>query len=342
MGFEYINQMPTPSETKQHFPMSFSCHQVKNERDEEIKRILSGEDDRFLVIIGPCSADREDAVLDYVHRLAQAGDKVKDKLFLVPRIYTSKPRTTGSGYKGLFHQPNPEAVSDLYAGMLAVRRLHMKVVQETGLTTADELLYPENYEYLSDLISYMAVGARSVEDQQHRLTVSGLDIACGLKNPTGGDLSVMMNSITAAQSSHHFAFRGWEVVSDGNPYAHAILRGYVDAKGRNVPNYHYEDLQMLYELYDKSGLLHPACIVDTNHANSGKRFAEQIRITKEVLHSRRHSMNVRDLVKGVMIESYLEDGSQKVGDGVYGRSITDPCLGWAKTERLLYEMAELL
>lgn len=342
MGFEYISQMPTPSETKQQFPLPVSCRQVKEERDEEIKRILGGEDDRFLVIIGPCSADREDAVLDYVDRLARVGDKVKDKLFLVPRIYTSKPRTTGSGYKGLFHQPNPEAVSDLYAGMLAVRRLHMKVVQETGLTTADELLYPENYEYLSDVISYMAVGARSVENQQHRLTVSGLDIACGLKNPTGGDLSVMMNSIMAAQSSHHFAFRGWEVVSDGNPYAHAIMRGYVDARGRNVPNYHYEDLQMLYELYTKTKLVHPACIVDTNHANSDKKFAEQIRITKEVLHSRRHSMNVRDLVKGVMIESYLEDGSQKVGDGVYGRSITDPCLGWAKTERLLYEMAELL
>lgn len=342
MGFEYISQMPTPSETKQQFPLPEFCHQVKRERDEEIKRILSGEDDRFLVIIGPCSADREDAVLDYAERLARAGERVKEKLFLIPRIYTSKPRTTGSGYKGLFHQPNPEAVSDLYAGMLAVRRLHMKVVQETGLTTADELLYPENYEYLSDVISYMAVGARSVEDQQHRLTVSGLDIACGLKNPTGGDLSVMMNSITAAQSSHHFAFRGWEVVSDGNPYAHAIMRGYVDAKGRSVPNYHYEDLQMLYELYSKTKLTHPACIVDTNHANSGKKFAEQIRITKEVLHSRRHSLNVKDLVKGVMIESYLEDGSQKVGDGVYGRSITDPCLGWAKTERLLYEMAEML
>lgn len=342
MGFEYISQMPTPSETKQQFPLPVSCRRVKEERDGEIKRILGGEDDRFLVIIGPCSADREDAVLDYVDRLARLGDRVKDKLFLVPRIYTSKPRTTGSGYKGLFHQPNPEAVSDLYAGMLAVRRLHMKVVQETGLTTADELLYPENYEYLSDVISYMAVGARSVENQQHRLTVSGLDIACGLKNPTGGELSVMMNSIMAAQSSHHFAFRGWEVVSDGNPYAHAIMRGYVDASGRNVPNYHYEDLQMLYELYTKTKLVHPACIVDTNHANSDKKFAEQIRITKEVLHSRRHSMNVRDLVKGVMIESYLEDGSQKVGDGVYGRSITDPCLGWAKTERLLREMAELL
>lgn len=342
MGFEYISQMPTPSETKQQFPLPEFCHRGKRERDEEIKRILSGEDDRFLVIIGPCSADREDAVLDYAERLARAGERVKEKLFLIPRIYTSKPRTTGSGYKGLFHQPNPEAVSDLYAGMLAVRRLHMKVVQETGLTTADELLYPENYEYLSDVISYMAVGARSVEDQQHRLTVSGLDIACGLKNPTGGDLSVMMNSITAAQSSHHFAFRGWEVVSDGNPYAHAIMRGYVDAKGRSVPNYHYEDLQMLYELYSKTELTHPACIVDTNHANSGKKFAEQIRITKEVLHSRRHSLNVKDLVKGVMIESYLEDGSQKVGDGVYGRSITDPCLGWAKTERLLYEMAEML
>jgi 3-deoxy-7-phosphoheptulonate synthase len=342
MGFEYISQMPTPSETKQQFPLPASMHRTKEVRDREVNRILAGEDDRFLVIIGPCSADREDAVLDYVNRLAGLQEKVKEKLLLIPRIYTSKPRTTGSGYKGLFHQPNPEAVSDLYAGMLAVRRLHMKVVQQTGLTTADELLYPENYEYLSDLISYMAVGARSVEDQQHRLTVSGLDIACGLKNPTGGDLSVMMNSITAAQSSHHFAFRGWEVVSDGNPYAHAILRGYVDAAGRSVPNYHYEDLQMLYEFYTKTDLKNPACIVDANHANSGKKFAEQIRIVKEVLHSRRYSRNVKDLVKGVMIESYLEDGCQKVGGGAYGRSITDPCLGWEKTERLLCEMAEML
>lgn len=342
MGFEYINQMPTPSETKQQFPLPASLRTAKQKRDDEIKKILTGEDDRFLVIIGPCSADREDAVLEYVNRLAEVNEKVKERLLLIPRIYTSKPRTTGSGYKGLFHQPNPQAVSDLYAGMIAVRRLHMNVVQQTGLTTADELLYPENYEYLSDLISYIAVGARSVEDQQHRLTVSGLDVAAGMKNPTGGDLSVMMNSIKAAQSSHHFSFRGWEVVSDGNPYAHAILRGYVDATGRNVPNYHYEDLQMLYELYDKTDLKYPACIVDANHANSGKKFAEQIRITKEVLHSRRYSLNVKDLVKGVMIESYLEDGCQKVGAGTYGRSITDPCLGWDKTERLLYEMAEML
>ena len=342
MGFEYINQMPTPSETKQQFPLAASMHEIKKTRDREIEHVLKGIDDRFLVIIGPCSADREDAVLEYVDRLAALNDKVKERLILIPRIYTSKPRTTGSGYKGLFHQPNPEAVSDLYAGMIAVRRLHMKVVQQTGLTTADELLYPENYEYLSDLISYIAVGARSVEDQQHRLTVSGIDVASGMKNPTGGDLSVMMNSIKAAQSSHHFEFRGWEVVSDGNPYAHAILRGYVDATGRSVPNYHYEDLQMLYELYCQTDLENPACIVDANHANSGKKFAEQIRITKEVLHSRRHSNNIRDLVKGVMIESYLEDGAQKVGGGLYGCSITDPCLGWNKTERLLLDMAEML
>ncbi|MBR5474012.1 MAG: 3-deoxy-7-phosphoheptulonate synthase [Lachnospiraceae bacterium] len=342
MGFEYINQMPTPSEMKQQFPLIEALRAKKRERDEEINRILRGADERFLVIIGPCSADREDAVLEYVNRLAELNEKVKERLVLVPRIYTSKPRTTGSGYKGLLHQPNPAAVSDLYAGMIAVRRLHMNVVSQTGLTTADELLYPENYEYLSDLVSYVAVGARSVEDQQHRLTVSGIDVAAGMKNPTGGDLSVMMNSIKAAQSSHHFAFRGWEVVSDGNPYAHAILRGYVDATGRSVPNYHYEDLQMLCDLYGKTDLKNPACVVDANHANSGKRYEEQIRITKEVLHSRRYSHDICNLVKGVMIESYLEDGAQQVGGGRYGCSITDPCLGWEKTERLLLDMAEIL
>lgn len=342
MGFEYINQMPTPSEMKQQFPLIEALRAKKRERDEEINRILRGADERFLVIIGPCSADREDAVLEYVNRLAELNEKVKERLVLVPRIYTSKPRTTGSGYKGLLHQPNPAAVSDLYAGMIAVRRLHMNVVSQTGLTTADELLYPENYEYLSDLVSYVAVGARSVEDQQHRLTVSGIDVAVGMKNPTGGDLSVMMNSIKAAQSSHHFAFRGWEVVSDGNPYAHAILRGYVDATGRSVPNYHYEDLQMLCDLYGKTDLKNPACVVDANHANSGKRYEEQIRITKEVLHSRRYSHDICNLVKGVMIESYLEDGAQQVGGGRYGCSITDPCLGWEKTERLLLDMAEML
>lgn len=342
MGFEYINQMPTPSEMKQQFPLIEALRAKKRERDEEINRILRGADERFLVIIGPCSADREDSVLEYVNRLAELNEKVKERLVLVPRIYTSKPRTTGSGYKGLLHQPNPAAVSDLYAGMIAVRRLHMNVVSQTGLTTADELLYPENYEYLSDLVSYVAVGARSVEDQQHRLTVSGIDVAAGMKNPTGGDLSVMMNSIKAAQSSHHFAFRGWEVVSDGNPYAHAILRGYVDATGRSVPNYHYEDLQMLCDLYGKTDLKNPACVVDANHANSGKRYEEQMRITKEVLHSRRYSHDICNLVKGVMIESYLEDGAQQVGGGRYGCSITDPCLGWEKTERLLLDMAEML
>ncbi len=342
MSFEYINKMPTPSETKQQFPLPRSLVSVKRQRDKEIKDVLSGADKRFLVIIGPCSADNEEAVCDYATRLARVAEKVSDKLLIIPRVYTNKPRTTGSGYKGLLHQPNPNAVSDLYAGYLAVRRMHMRVFKETGLTTADELLYPENYEYVSDLISYMAVGARSVENQQHRLTCSGLDIPCGMKNPTGGDLSVMLNAIVAAQNSHHFDFRGWEVMSDGNIFAHAIMRGYVDVSGRNIPNYHYEDMQLLYELYAQKDLKNPACIVDTNHSNSGKKFAEQIRIAKEVVINRRYSRNVEDLVKGVMIESYIEDGAQKVGAGTYGRSITDPCLGWDKTQTLLYELADMI
>ena len=342
MGFEYINQMPTPSETKQQFPIPRSLKSLKTARDREVKRILAGEDNRFLAIIGPCSADNEESILDYMYRLAKVAEKIKDKILVVPRVYTNKPRTTGSGYKGLLHQPNPEQLSDLYAGILAVRRMHMRVVKETGMTTADELLYPEMVEYTSDLISYMAIGARSVEDQQHRLVSSGMDVAVGMKNPTGGDLSIMMNAIVAAQNSHHFAFRGWEVMSDGNPYAHAILRGYVDANGRNIPNYHYEDIRNLCELYEKKELKNPACIIDANHANSGKQYEQQIRIVEEVLHSRRYSEDCRKIVKGVMVESYLEDGCQKVGGGVYGKSITDPCLGWEKSERLLHEMAALL
>ena len=342
MGFEYINQMPTPAETKQQFPMPRSLKSLKAERDREVKRILAGEDNRFLAIIGPCSADNETSILDYMNRLAKVAEKIKDKILVVPRVYTNKPRTTGSGYKGLLHQPNPEQLSDLYAGILAVRRMHMRVLKETGMTTADELLYPELVEYTSDLISYMAIGARSVEDQQHRLVSSGMDVPVGMKNPTGGDLSIMMNAITAAQNSHHFAFRGWEVVSDGNPYAHAILRGYVDANGKNIPNYHYEDIRNLFELYEKKDLQNPACIIDANHANSGKQYEQQIRIVEEVLHSRRYSEDCRKMVKGVMIESYIEDGCQKVGGGVYGKSITDPCLGWEKSVYLLYKMAELL
>lgn len=343
MSFDFKNKLPIPKETKERFPMSEELSRVKEERDAEIRKIFTGESDKFLVVIGPCSADNEDAVLDYMTRLAAVQEKVADKLVLVPRVYTGKPRTTGLGYKGLLHQPDPEKKTNLYEGVLAIRHMHMHVLQQTGLSTADEMLYPENYRYLQDVLSYVAIGARSVENQQHRLTASGMDIPAGMKNPTGGDLSVMMNSVIAAQAPQEFIFRGWDVETTGNDLAHTILRGYTDKHGKNIPNYHYEDLQDVCELYAKhSELKNPACIVDANHANSGKRFKEQIRIVKEVLHSKRHSGDIDRLVKGVMIESYLEEGCQKIGEGVYGRSITDPCLGWDDSKRLLFEIADLL
>ena len=292
-------------------------------------------------MIGPCSADREDAVIDYITRLRELQERVKDKIVMVPRIYTNKPRTTGEGYKGMLHQPDPNAHSDMLKGLISIRKLHMRAINETGFSCADEMLYPENHKYLSDLLSYVAVGARSVENQQHRLTASGLDIPVGMKNPTGGNLSVMMNALKAAQSPHTFIYRNWEVESQGNPLAHAILRGYVDSRGNTHPNYHYEDLEQLCDLYAKSGLANPAVIVDTNHSNSGKKYLEQIRIAKEVLHSTRHNPDIFRLVKGLMIESYIEDGNQKAGDGVYGRSITDPCLGWEKTRELVLDLADL-
>jgi len=308
-----------------------------------LKKIFEGKSNKFVLVIGPCSADREDAVLDYISRLRTVQDKVADKIMIVPRIYTNKPRTTGEGYKGMLHQPDPNAAPDLLKGIIAIRRLHLRALAETGFGCADEMLYPENHRYLSDLLTYVAVGARSVEDQQHRLTASGLDIPVGMKNPTCGDLTVMMNSIKAAQSSHMFLYRGWEVKSAGNPHAHAILRGYVDTNGHSAPNYHFEDLNRLADMYAKSGLQNPAVIVDTNHANSGKQCLEQVRIAKEVLHACRHSNDVKKLVKGLMIESYIEDGAQKIGpDEIYGKSITDPCLGWEKTERLIYDIADVL
>lgn len=340
MSFNFIQKLPVPAEIKEQFPMPEELKRVKADRDEEIRRIFTGEDRRFLVIIGPCSADREDAVCDYIGRLAKLQEKVKDKLVLVPRIYTNKPRTTGEGYKGILHQPDPEKKPDLLAGVLAIRKLHMRAIRESGLPSADEMLYPENFWYLADVLSYVAVGARSVENQQHRLTASGIDVPVGMKNPTSGDLSVMLNSVVAAQGSHEFIFRGWEVKTPGNPLAHTILRGAVNKHGQNLPNYHYEDLILLHELYSKRELKNPACIVDGNHSNSGKQYMEQIRIVKEVLHSRRHSPEIRDMVKGVMIESYIESGSQKIGEHCYGRSITDPCLGWEDSERLIYEIAE--
>ncbi|MBQ2083065.1 MAG: 3-deoxy-7-phosphoheptulonate synthase [Lachnospiraceae bacterium] len=342
MPMNFIRKLPTPKELKEQFPVKPDIIDIKEEHDEIIKNIFEGKDDRFLLIIGPCSADNEEAVLDYLTRLAKVQEKVKDKIFIIPRVYTNKPRTKGVGYKGMMHQPDPTKEEDMLAGIIAIREMHARVVNETGFTCAEEMLYPENHRYLSDLLSYVAIGARSVEDQQHRIVASGVGIPVGMKNPTGGDISVMMNSITAAQSSQKFLYRGWEVTTNGNPLAHAILRGYVDAYGRSHSNYHYEDLIGLYEYYQKEKLANPAVIVDCNHANSGKKYLEQIRISKDVLHSCRMSDEIKGLVKGLMIESYIEDGCQPVGGGVYGKSITDPCLGWEKTEKLILELADIL
>lgn len=340
MGLEFINKLPTPAEIREQFPIPAELAALKEKRDAKIRKVITGESDKFLVIIGPCSADNETAVLDYTNRLVKVQDKVKDKIIIIPRVYTNKPRTTGEGYKGLLHQPDPEKKPNMYEGLIAIRRMHMHVVQETGLTTADEMLYPENLRYLSDLMSYIAVGARSVENQQHRLVASACDVPVGMKNPTSGDLSVMLNSVVAAQGGHEFIFRGYEVHTPGNPLTHTILRGAVNKHGQYIPNYHYEDLILLHELYAKRDLANPACIVDANHSNSGKQYMEQIRIVKEVLHSRRHSSEINQMVKGVMVESYIEPGSQKIGEHCYGKSITDPCLGWEDSERLIYEIAE--
>ena len=340
MGFEYVSKLPTPDEIRAQFPLAPELAAEKARQVAAIRDVFTGDSDKFLVIIGPCSADREDAVIDYVNRLAKVQEKVKDKLILVPRIYTNKPRTTGDGYKGLLHQPNPEGKPNLYQGLIAIRKLHMRVIEETGFSTADEMLYPENLTYLSDVMSYVAVGARSVENQQHRLVASGIDVPVGMKNPTSGALSVMLNAVHAAQHGHEFIYRSWEVKTQGNPLTHTILRGAVNKHDQCLPNYHYEDLKLLLDLYNERDLKNPACIIDANHSNSNKKYMEQIRIVKEVLHSRRHSDDIRNFVKGVMIESYIEPGNQKVGEHIYGKSITDPCLGWDDSERLLYEMAE--
>ena len=342
MGMLFERKLPIPQEIKQQYPLDERLSKVVKDRENEIKNIFSGKSDKFVLIIGPCSADNEDSVIDYISRLRKVQDKVNDKIFIIPRIYTNKPRTTGDGYKGMLHQPNPNEKPDMLKGIVSIRNLHIRALTETEFSCADEMLYPENYRYLSDVLCYVAVGARSVENQQHRLTASGISVPVGMKNPTGGDISVMMNSITAAQHKHTFIYRGWEVHSEGNPYAHAILRGYVNKFGQAHPNYHYEDLVHLVESYEKTSLVNPAVIVDTNHSNSGKRYLEQIRIAKEVLHSCRYDRSVRKLVKGLMIESYIEDGTQKIGDGVYGKSITDPCLGWEKTERLILDIANSL
>ena len=338
----FKRKLPIPKEIKEQYPLTAGLAQVKARRDKEITDVFTGKSDRMVLIIGPCSADREDAVLEYCERLAKLQEAVSDKLVLIPRVYTNKPRTTGDGYKGLLHQPDPRKTSDMLEGVIAIRRLHTNVLANTGLPTADEMLYPDNYRYLSDLLSYVAVGARSVENQEHRLTSSGIDIPVGMKNPTSGDISVMLNSIMAAQHPHTFIYRGWEVDTTGNPLAHAILRGYVNKHGESMPNYHFEELERLYNAYTAKGLQNMALIVDANHANSGKKYQEQPRICKEVLHSCRHSGEIKSMVKGFMVESYLEPGCQKIGDGVYGKSITDPCLGWEETVRLVQDIADLI
>lgn len=342
MNMDFDRKLAIPMEVKEMYPLSAALARIVDERLVALREIFSGRSDKLVLIIGPCSADNEDSVLDYISRLRKVQDKVNDKIFIVPRIYTNKPRTTGDGYMGILHQPDPTGKTDLLRGIIMIRELHMRALAETGFSCADEMLYPENHKYLDDLLCYVAVGARSVEDQQHRLTASGLETPVGMKNPTSGSIEVMMNSITAAQHAHSFIYRGWQAHSHGNPYAHAILRGYVDKYGKAHPNYHYEDLVQLSEVYAQKELQNPAVIIDTNHANSGKQYFEQIRIAREVMVSRRYNPELAKLVKGFMIESYLEDGAQPVGGGCYGKSITDPCLGWEKTERLIYDLADMV
>ncbi|MBR2989015.1 MAG: 3-deoxy-7-phosphoheptulonate synthase [Clostridia bacterium] len=342
MSMNFHRKLPIPQEVKKEFALSKVMESVKASRDEEIKKVFDSRSNKFILIIGPCSADHSEPVLEYISRLKKIEEQVGDKIVIIPRIYTNKPRTTGQGYKGMLHQPDPDAKPDMYKGIVSIRQLHLAALRDYGFSCADEMLYPENYRYLSDLLSYVAIGARSVENQQHRLTASGIEVPVGMKNPTGGDLSVMMNSIVAAQASHTFLYRGWEVTSTGNPYAHAILRGFVDFTGRSVSNYHYEDLLRVEEYYEKLNLVNPSVIVDTNHNNSGKKYLEQVRIAKDIVHSRNQNADIKRLVKGLMIESYIEDGAQGVGEHTFGKSITDPCLGWEKTEKLIFDLADKL
>lgn len=342
MGINYITKVKTPDELKSEYSLRKDLAELKVKRDAEIADIITGKSDKFLVIIGPCSADNEDAVCDYTSRLAKVQEKVADKILLVPRIYTNKPRTTGEGYKGIVHQPDPEKAPDLLEGIIAMRKMHLRSIEETHLFAADEMLYPENWPYVSDILSYVAIGARSVENQQHRLVISGLDIPCGMKNPTSGTLNIMLNSCIAAQSGHTFMYHGWEVKTDGNPLTHTILRGAVNKHGQSLPNYHYEDLMLLNEMYQKLDLKNPACIIDANHANSNKCYYEQPRIISEVMHSRNVSPEIKKLVKGVMVESYIEPGNQTIHEHIYGKSITDACLGWEESEKLIYEIASKL
>lgn len=341
MSFTYLNQLPSPADIINEYPLPAELALIKKERDSAIRDVLTGKDDRFLVIIGPCSADSEDSVCDYVSRLTKVSEDVKDRVIIIPRVYTNKPRTTGEGYKGIATQPDPEKAPDMVAGLIAMRKLHIHAIEASGLTSADEMLYPENWGYVEDLLSYVAIGARSVEDQQHRLTVSGFDVASGMKNPTSGDFSVMLNSVYAAQHPHHFVYRGYEVETPGNDLTHVVLRGAVSKHGNSTQNYHYEDIIRLIEMYNERDLLNPAAIIDANHSNSNKKYMEQIRIVKEVMHNRQLSSDIKHMIKGVMIESYIEPGCQKIGDHVYGKSITDPCLGWEDSMRLIYDIAEM-
>ena len=340
MNCDYIRKLPSPSELIEQLPMTREMEETKKNRDEQIKAFFTGESNKFIMIVGPCSADRQDSVIDYITHLQQLQEKVKDKLILIPRVYTNKPRTTGIGYKGMLHNPDPTTESDMLGGLMAIRKLHMAVISETGLTAADEMLYPDNYRYLSDLLSYVAVGARSVENQQHRLTASAIPVPVGMKNPTSGDIAPMLNAVAAAQYGQTFIYRGWEIKSHGNKLAHAILRGGTDAQGKSFSNYHYENLINLYEEYTKKNLANRAVVVDANHSNSGKHYLEQIRICKDVMYSRKQNSDIRKMVKGLMVESYLIDGCQKPTETTYGLSITDPCLGWEKTEKLIYDVAE--
>ncbi len=342
MNLTFERKLPIPKEIKEMCPLQPDVKKIVTDREKEIADIFTGKSDKLILIIGPCSADNEDSVIDYISRLREVQEKVSDKIFIIPRIYTNKPRTTGDGYKGMLHQPNPTEKPDMLKGIMMIRDLHLRAIKETGFSCADEMLYPENYRYLDDILAYVAIGARSVENQQHRLTASGISVPVGMKNPTGGDLSVMMNAIKAAQHKHTFIYRGWEVHSEGNPLSHAILRGYLNKQGQPLPNYHYEDLELLCKLYSESGLENPGVIIDTNHANSGKQPLQQMRIAKDVMHSTRHDSSIKKLVKGFMIESYIEDGAQKIGECIYGKSITDPCLGWEKSEKLIYDLAELV
>lgn len=338
----FKRRMPIPQEIREEMPLVPELADAKRQFDADVAAVITGASSKKLLIIGPCSADREDSVLEYMTRLAKVRDEVSEKLIIIPRVYTNKPRTKGTGYKGLLHQPNPEGGTDLLAGIKAIRHMHLRVIEETGMFTADEMLYPDNYRFLFDLLAYVAIGARSVENQDHRQVASGVEVPVGMKNPTGGSTDVMLNAIYAAQQSQDFIYRNWDVTSTGNPLAHAVLRGYRGLDNIMYPNYHYEYLERLAEVYLNGEYENPAVIIDCNHDNSGKRPFEQPRICKDVLESCRRNSSIAKVIRGFMVESYLEDGNQPVDGGVYGKSITDACIGWNKTMRLIYDLTDRL